>query len=100
LLASQLTQAVNASAWVQTFIHDNIGKSVSKSELNHSFDSSFGQGAHSKMSLECGKGLLSEIRINLPEIIKASDSLPSLLAKANRAKKGSCPEIIMIDNAN
>jgi ribonuclease T2 len=52
------------------------------------------------MSLECGKGLLSEIRINLPEIIKASDSLPSLLAKANRAKKGSCPEIIMIDNAN
>lgn len=100
LLATQLTQAVNASAWVQKFIHDNIGKSVSKSELNQSFDSSFGQGAHTKMSLECGKGLLSEIRINLPEVIKASDSLPSLLAKANKAGRGSCPETIMIDNAN
>ncbi|PIW62985.1 MAG: ribonuclease T [Shewanella sp. CG12_big_fil_rev_8_21_14_0_65_47_15] len=100
LLATQLTQAVNASAWVQKFIHDNIGKSVSKSELNQSFDTSFGQGAHTKISLECAKGLLSEIRINLPEVIKASDSLPSLLAKANRAKKGSCLETIMIDNAN
>ncbi|MGL4714101.1 MAG: ribonuclease T2 family protein [Shewanella sp.] len=100
LVATQLTQAVNASAWVQKFIHDNIGKSVRKSALNQSFDRSFGQGAHTKMSLECGKGLLSEIRINLPEVIKASDSLPNLLAKANKAKKGTCPETIMIDKAN
>lgn len=100
LLATQLTQAVNASEWVQKFIHDNIGKKVSKSDLNQSFDTSFGQGAHTKISLECAKGLLSEIRINLPEVIKTSDSLPSLLAKANKAKKGSCPETIAIDNPN
>lgn len=100
LLAAQLTQAVNASAWVQKFIHKNIGRSVSKSDLNQSFDSSFGQGAHTKISLECAKGLLSEIRINLPEAIKASDSLPSLVAKAKRAPKGSCPETFAIDNPN
>ncbi|MGL6123082.1 MAG: ribonuclease T2 family protein, partial [Shewanella sp.] len=51
LVATQLTQAVNASAWVQKFIHDNIGKSVRKSALNQSFDRSFGEGAHTKMSL-------------------------------------------------
>ncbi|SUI90946.1 ribonuclease T2 [Shewanella morhuae] len=100
LLATQLTQAVNASAWVQGFIHERIGKNVTKSELNQSFDASFGKGAHTKMSLECAKGLLSEIRINLPEVIKTSDSLPSLLAKADKAKKGSCPETITIDRPN
>ncbi|PTA48804.1 ribonuclease T [Shewanella morhuae] len=100
LLATQLTQAVNASAWVQGFIHERIGKNVTKSELNQSFDASFGKGAHTKMSLECAKGLLSEIRINLPEVIKTSDSLPSLLAKADKAKKGSCPETITIDQPN
>lgn len=100
LLATQLTQTINASPWVKNFIHGNIGKKVTKQELNTNFDASFGQGAHTKMSLECAKGLLSEIRINLPEVIKGSDSMPSLLAKANKAGKGSCSETIIIDNPN
>lgn len=100
LLATQLTQTINASAWVKNFIHGNIGKQVTRQELNTSFDKSFGQGAHTKMSLECAKGLLSEIRINLPEVIKGSDSIPALLAKANKAGKGSCPDTIIINNSN
>lgn len=100
LLATQLTRAVNSSAWVQDFIRNRVGKNVTKSELNQSFDASFGQGAHTKITLVCAQGLLSEIRINLPKIIKNSDPLPNLLAKANRAKRSSCPETIYIDSAN
>jgi len=89
LLATQLTQEVNASTWVQQFIHERIGKKVTQQELNQSFDTSFGKGAHTKITLDCAKGLLSEIRINLPQEIKLSDSIPSLLAKAPRVSKKS-----------
>ena len=100
LLATQLTQEVNASVWVQQFIHERIGKKVTQQELNQSFDASFGQGAHTKVTLDCAKGLLSEIRINLPQVINSSDSLPSLLAKAPKAKKTNCPATLLIDNPN
>lgn len=100
LLATQLTQEVNASAWVQQFIHERIGKKVTQQELNQSFDASFGQGAHTKVTLDCAKGLLSEIRISLPQVINSSDSLPSLLAKAPKAKKTNCPATLLIDNPN
>ena len=100
LLATQLTQEVNASTWVQQFIHERIGKKVTQQELNQSFDTSFGKGAHTKITLDCAKGLLSEIRINLPQEIKLSDSIPSLLAKAPKAKKTNCPDPLSIDKPN
>lgn len=100
LLATQLTQEVNASAWVKEFIQQRIGKKVTQKELNQSFDASFGQGAHTKVTLDCAKGLLNEIRINLPQEIKLSDSIPSLLAKAPKAKKTNCPDPLLIDMPN
>ncbi|QYJ78692.1 ribonuclease T2 family protein [Shewanella acanthi] len=99
-LSAQLTQEVNASTWVQSFIHDNIGNKVSRTELLKSFEISFGEGSQSKLSLVCAKGLLSEIRLSLPQTIESQDSLPSLLAKAPKAKKGNCPETIAIDQPN
>lgn len=99
-LAAQLTQAVNASSWVSDYISQRIGQKVTKTEMNQAFDNSFGKNAHTKMSLECAKGLLNEVRISLPKELKNSDSLPSLLAKAGKAGKGNCPERFTIDNAN
>ncbi len=99
-LASQLTKSVNTSVWVQEFIHERIGKSVKLTELNQSFDTSFGQDAHTKITLLCAKGLLSEVQMNLPADISRTDSLPSLLAKAPKAKNSNCPDTLLIDNPN
>ncbi|MGL5390269.1 MAG: ribonuclease T2 family protein, partial [Shewanella sp.] len=98
-IAIQLTEELNASAWVQDFIQPHIGKQVTKKELNQEFDKSFGQGAHKKLSLVCAKGLLSEIRLSLPRDLTA-EPLAELLGKAGRARNGSCPERFTLDQPN
>lgn len=99
-IAIQLTQALNASAWAQDFIQQHIGKQVTKKELKQEFDKSFGQGAQQKLSLVCAKGLLSEIRLSLPQDLNPAESLAEMLGKAKRAPKDSCPERFTLDQPN
>ncbi|BDM62884.1 ribonuclease T(2) [Shewanella sp. NFH-SH190041] len=86
--AITLTQQVNQSAFVSEFIHEHKGRKVTRDEWNRAFDASFGSGAHRKVKLQCKRGMLTEIQLQLPASL--TGTLPALLQQADKAHKGSC----------
>jgi ribonuclease T2 len=89
LLSMDLLSEVNASTFVQSFVRANIGKTVSRQQLNDAFNASFGKDAAKKIQLSCGKGnTLSEIQINLPK--ELNGDIADLIAQGSDARKGSC----------
>ncbi|MCF1430858.1 MAG: ribonuclease T [Shewanella sp.] len=84
-----LLNQLNQSEFVQQFIDKNIGTKVTRKAWQQAFDASFGQGAHRKLKLQCRKGLLTEVQMQLPLNLDAP--LTELLTRAEQIHKGSCP---------
>ncbi|MCL1038878.1 ribonuclease T [Shewanella submarina] len=89
-----LINQLNQSEFVQQFIDRNIGSKVTRSAWQQAFDSSFGQGAHRKLKLQCRSGILTEVQVQLPVSLDAP--LPQLLKQAANAQRGSCPSTFRI----
>jgi ribonuclease T2 len=85
--AINLTKQVNSSA-LQELFAKNVGKSITSQQVRRAFDKSFGKGSGKKVKLNCKKGLITEIWINLDGEIDPKTPLQNLLKKAKRAKGG------------
>ncbi len=85
----QLTKAVNESA-VGNLLENNIGKEITAQTIRAAFDTSFGEGAGSKVNVRCDrKGRLSELWINLNGRITDAVKLGNLMKQAPTANN-SC----------
>ncbi len=80
--AMNLLTQVNESK-VQDFFEKNVGKKVSLKEIRRVFDGAFGKGAGEHVTMNCTKGLITELWLHLGN---GSDKLSELLAKGERPK--------------
>ena len=85
--AINLTKQVNSSA-VQNLFAKNVGKTITSEQVRRAFDKSFGKGSGRKVKLNCRKGLITELWINLDGKIDPKTPLKQLLKSAKRAKGG------------
>ncbi|MGI2258461.1 ribonuclease T2 family protein [Shewanella sp. GXUN23E] len=88
-MSAKLINQINSSSFVTEFIARHRGEKVSREQWQQAFDSSFGQGAHRRVKLQCHKGLLTEVQMQLPLNLDAP--LRELLTRAEPTHKGSCP---------
>jgi ribonuclease T2 len=94
LEAMDLLFQINGSAFVDSFVQANLGKTTTRQKFDEAFDSAFGKNASKKIKLTCGKNnSLSEIQINLPKELNAE--LPDLLAKAADNDQGDCKSSVL-----
>jgi len=77
-----LMTQVNESK-VQEFFEKNVGKKVSLKEIRRVFDGAFGKGSGEHVTMNCQKGLITELWLHLGN---GSDKLSELLAKGKRPK--------------
>lgn len=100
ITAIHLTNQINTTEFVNDFINNNIGRSVSRWEFNRAFESSFGRNAKDKLTLICQRSMLTEIQISLPQILTQDSKLSELLQQAPRRQRGNCPNRFIIDGNN
>ena len=82
----RLAAEVNASP-VQALFAGNIGKQVTADAIRSAFDQAFGQGAGSKVQVECDRqGRLSGFTLNLRGDIPGGADLKTLLAAGDTAQ--------------
>lgn len=99
LLAVELLDQINDSSFVD-FIQDSIGKEVDRARVMEAFDKAFGENAHTRMGLSCGRDgkMLGEIQFNLPVDPNISTPLETLLKEGEPfGGRTSCPETFLID---
>jgi ribonuclease T2 len=82
-----LLKQVNQSAVRDLFAH-NVGKTITKEQLNRAFDKAFGKGSGRKVKMVCNKGLITELWINLKGKINEKSSLSELIKQASAARGG------------
>ena len=80
--AMNLMTQVNSSR-IQDFFADNVGKKVALRDIRRIFDIEFGQGSGSHVTMNCRKGLITELWIHLGN---GSDKLKDLLTRGERPK--------------
>lgn len=95
-----LLSGLNNSDFVQKFIQPNIGKTVSLSDFNKSFDNSFGPNSHLYITTSCENNVLQQLSINLIKNITMTDKLTDLINTNSRASKSSCGNNFQIIAAN
>lgn len=82
----RLAAEVNVSP-VQAFMAANIGKKIDADDLRAKFDEAFGQGAGSKVEVNCDRsGRISEVVLNVKGDIPGGADLKALLANADEAQ--------------
>ncbi len=80
--AMNLMTQVNESK-VQDFFEKNVGKKVSLKEIQAVFNSAFGKGAGEHVTMNCQKGLITELWLHLGS---GSDKLSELLRQGEKPK--------------
>jgi len=85
--AINLAKQVNNSE-VQKLFAKNVGKTISIEQVRRAFDKSFEKGSGRKVKMNCKKGLITELWINLDGKIDEKTPLQTLLKSAKRAKGG------------
>jgi len=83
--AVKLVKQVNNSA-LGKFFTQNIGKKITLKQVQILADKSFGRGAGSRITLQCNRGLVTELWLNLGS---GSNDLATLLKKG-KPKKSRC----------
>ncbi len=63
-ISIDLLNDVNASE-VQDLFEENIGKRITRSQIETAFDNSFGEGAGESVKIRCKDGLISELQIKM-----------------------------------
>ncbi|MEA2112160.1 MAG: ribonuclease T2 [Campylobacterota bacterium] len=82
-----LLKQINNSA-VRDFFAKNIGKTVTAKQVRLAFDRAFGQGSGRKVKMQCHKGLITELHVNLQGNISALSDIDRLLKDAKYAQNG------------
>ncbi|KTC99843.1 ribonuclease T2 family protein [Legionella erythra] len=97
-LAMRLTREADRSP-LGNYLHEHLGKTVTRNELEDQVRLAFGSEAAKKVYLGCKNGLLVDIYIQLPALIPYSESLKSLVQQAPELKRHSgCPASVGISD--
>jgi len=80
-----LLEQINNSK-VGNFFSKNIGKRVTLQQVRSLFNRNFGQGTGKRVQMQCKKGMITELWLNLGS---GSDDLGTLL-KRGKSVKGRC----------
>ncbi|HHD81130.1 MAG TPA: hypothetical protein ENK99_06040 [Campylobacterales bacterium] len=91
--AINLLQQVNSSK-IQKYFANHIGQTVKLSDIRKIFDNEFGKGIGNKVTINCNRGLITELWLHLGS---GSDKLAELLNRGQIAKskcfKGKVDEV-------
>ncbi len=79
--AIALMAALNASP-VQALFAGNIGKTLTRAEIEAAFNQAFGAGASDRLTIKCSGGNISELWINLKGDMKPASDLSGLILAA------------------
>lgn len=82
-----LLNQVNSSG-IRDFFVRNIGQTVTLKQVRFAFDKAFGQGSGKKVKMNCHKGLVTELQINLQGNISQAEKMSKLLKNAKNAQNG------------
>ncbi len=82
-----LVKEINKSP-VRDLFARNVGKKITKEQLNRAFNKAFGSGSGRKVKMICKNGLITELRINLKGEITPKSDIKTLLKSAKNAKGG------------
>ena len=80
--AMDLITQINESK-VQEFFNTNIGKRVALKDIRKVFDKEFGRGSGEHVTMNCSKGLITELWVHIGN---GSDKLKELLTKGETPK--------------
>jgi len=96
--ATELVHQFNDSG-ISQFISERIGQQVSLEEFRAAFDADLGPNASKRAKIGCDQnGLLVDIYLNLPAVLKPGASLKELLAQASEAPAdNSCKNGFRVD---
>jgi ribonuclease T2 len=83
LLINQLN-----NSGVRDFFMRNIGQTVTLKQIRFAFDKAFGQGSGKKVKMNCYKGLITELQINLQGNISQIEKMSKLLKNAKNTQNG------------
>jgi ribonuclease T2 len=93
MLATALVKMLNESTFVNDFIMKNIGRNVYKSNFYAAFDKAFAAGASNHVLLRCYQSALTELQINLPKVVDATQKMETLIhAGPEETQEDSCGE--------
>ncbi|KTC70241.1 ribonuclease, T2 family [Legionella birminghamensis] len=99
-LAIRLTEDMDETA-LGKFLHDHVGESVNRVDLQEMVRSSFGKDSTRKVYLGCKNGMLVDIFVQLPALITAQESLAELVERAPEASRyEGCPAKVGISDFN
>lgn len=82
-----LVNQINSS-YLKDFFKRNIGKKVNSSEIKKAFDRAFGKGSGDRIKINCKRGLITEIQINLKGEIEKDTKIESLIKTAPKKSIG------------
>jgi ribonuclease T2 len=88
-----LTEQINASS-VRDLFADNIGRSVTSSEIKARFNESFGSGAGDRVQVKCSGGMIAELWINLKGSIDENTDISDLFPHAKPASSSCSSGVI------
>ncbi|WP_255556325.1 ribonuclease T [Methylococcus sp. Mc7] len=88
-LAADLTRQFNGSG-IAEFATVRIGRTVRTEDFLARLDASLGTGARNRIWLNCERGMLIEVRVNLPPELKPGARLGSLLPLAGKSGGSNC----------
>lgn len=98
--AAALVEAVSASNFGR-FLTARVGQTVNAADLLSAFESDFGAGSRSYVSLSCTKAhgatLLLDVRLHLANPLRPASELAKMLLPT--AGSGNCPASFLIDPA-
>ncbi|MGD1698540.1 ribonuclease T2 [Dapis sp. BLCC M229] len=85
-ISIDLLNEVNASQ-VQDLFAENIGKTITQSQIEAAFDNSFGEGAGESVRIRCKDGLISELQIKMRRPLVGEKLADVLVPRSRRSCK-------------
>ncbi|NEP74192.1 MAG: ribonuclease T2 [Okeania sp. SIO2G4] len=89
-ISLDLLREVNDSE-VQELFAENIGKIITRSQIDTAFENSFGEGAAKSVKVKCRDGLFSEFQIKMRRPL-VGDKLTDILLPT---KRGFCDDVLV-----
>ncbi|WP_372870089.1 ribonuclease T [Shewanella sp.] len=94
--AARLTQLVNNSRMAKELARSS-GKMQTTANLRKLFIEEFGQHSGKRVSFHCSRGLLTEVRLSLPDSLDSSVEIKHLMERNAPNLRDSCPASFLID---
>ncbi|QJD31414.1 ribonuclease T [Methylococcus geothermalis] len=95
-LAADLTRQFNGSG-IADFLAPRIGRTVRTEDFLARLDTDLGTGARDRIRLNCERGMLVEVHLNLPPKLEPGARLESLLRLAGRNSGSNCGSSFRLD---